>query len=165
MWRIVERCLQSERVEIPGKLKGRKLETCVCHDSLINGPACGACKKNEKLLADWMDFGGIYKFDAKSAITALIPLGRDRGLYLDKRIVARTDITDPDDLTADALEGALHELADFLGYAVIPKSNVKEKLRELALKHGFELRATGRKVRSGVQDESPGSVKSKSETT
>ena len=164
MWQVVERCLQRERVEIPAELKGRKFECCaVCQEG--EGPLCEPCQANEALILDWMDFGGIYRFDAKGAIAALVPLGRDRGLYLDRRLVARTDITDPDDLTADALEGVLHELADFLGYAVIPKSNVKEKLRELARKYGFELRAASRKVRSGVQDESSGSVEPKPGTT
>ncbi len=162
MWKIVERCMQRERVKTPDELRFKKWQPCELHDK---DDACEACQANEDLLREWMAFGGIYRFDAKNAIAALIPLGRDRGLYLDKRIVARTDLTDPEDLTAAALEGALFELADFLGYAVIPKSNVKEKLRELALKHGFELRATGRKVRPGVQDESSGSVEPKPGTT
>ncbi len=163
MWKIAERCMQNERVEIPAKLRGRKFHPCSrCAE---DGDLCKPCQANEALILDWQAFGGIYRFDAKGAVSALIPLGRDRGLYLDKRIVARTDLTDPEDLTRASLEGALFELADFLGYAVIPKSNVKEKLRELALKYGFELRAAGRKVRSGVQDESTGSVEPKSGTT
>ena len=84
MWSVANRCLQEERVEVPGHLKGRAFEAC-------DDEACERCKHNLELLEDWQSFGGIYKFDANGSVKALLALGRDRGLYIDRKLVGRME--------------------------------------------------------------------------
>jgi hypothetical protein len=92
MWTVIERCMQHEKIGTPEHLKGRVFRPCApCKKKQSPAQWCVSCKSNQKLIAEWEEFGGIYKFDPRGAVQALLPLGRDRGLYIDKKLIGHME--------------------------------------------------------------------------
>ena len=91
MWSVAERCLQHQKLETPEHLRSRAFTPCASCKNKRPMERCASCKANRKLIEDWTEFGGIYRFDSGGAVKALLPLGRDRGLYIDKKLVGHME--------------------------------------------------------------------------
>lgn len=121
MWAVAERCMQHEKVETPAHLKGRAYEPCPrCKKEESESNWCARCKRNLKLFEDWQEFGGVYKFDSRGVVQALLPLGRDRGLYIDKKLVGHMDGDDIIDAMNDKeVRELVRSLATEVGLRVV----------------------------------------------
>jgi hypothetical protein len=121
MWSVIERCMQHEKVETPTHLKGRFYEPCpTCSRKDTESQWCARCKRNQKLFDEWKKFGGVYKFDPRGAVQALLPLGRDRGLYIDKKLIGHMDGDDIIDAMNDKeVRELVRSLATEVGLRVV----------------------------------------------
>lgn len=120
VWEIVERCMGNKKVSTPKHLKGRVFEPCrACADKEPRS-WCRSCKHNEKLIADWEKFGGIYRFDASGAIKALLPLGTDRGLFIPRKLTGHMEGDEIiDSMSDEEVRLLVRSLASEVGLRVV----------------------------------------------
>lgn len=79
---ILERCLGNRRVKVPKDLEKMVFIPCdACEDVIDDESMCRGCRNNLKAIEAWSRFGGIYEFDARTAVRAAELLGRDRDLF------------------------------------------------------------------------------------
>jgi hypothetical protein len=122
MWAVIERCMQHEKVETPVHMRARSFKPCAACKKKEDQPSkwCASCKSNQKLIEDWEAFGGVYKFDPRGAVQALLPLGRDRGLYIDKKLVGHMEGDEIiDAMNDEEIRNLIRSLATEVGLRVV----------------------------------------------
>ena len=120
LWEVAGRCMESKRVTLPPELKARSFQPCgACEGEKPKG-WCTSCQENAELLEAWADFGGVYKFDAKGAIAALIPLGKERGMFVERKLVGNLEGDELIDKMTDVeVRNLVRSLAGEVGLRVI----------------------------------------------
>lgn len=145
LWEVAERSLQHKKVDTPKELRGQDAMLCPACAETTPEAWCEACVHNQKLVRDWQEFGGTYRFDAKGAIPALIALGKERGMFIERKLVG-------------TLEG--DELIDSM-----TDEEVRNLVRSLAGEVGLRVVESGSESSSGAKASTSSDVQSVSETS
>lgn len=120
LWQVASRCMQKEKAPIPKQLRGRQAKLCAECDGKTPANWCEACEWNQKLFRDFSELAFNYRFDAKGAISALVPLGKERGMFADRKLVGNLEGDELiDSMTDEEVKGLVRTLAGEVGLRVV----------------------------------------------
>ncbi len=120
LWEVANRCLQKKRVETPKELRDKDAQLCLDCFERTPDDWCQACKYNQKLVRDWQNFGGVYTFNPKGVIAALVPLGKERGMFADRKLVGNMEGDELiDSMTDSEVRNLVRSLAGEVGLRVV----------------------------------------------